>query len=89
MENEETSCVIELSDFNEVNEYLNLGWTFSNQYISDSGEYGQPSQRIHYVLLWKKADVEPKHTEDSSYLRRKRERSHLEENIRFNPSKSI
>ena len=74
---ESTKFIVEVSDYSEVNDHLQLGWLLVNHYVQDFGEPGQTSQRVFYVLAWQNPENEPQHPEGSSYLKRLRDAESL------------
>ena len=69
---EETRLIVEVSEYYEANNYLQLGWVLINQYVRDFSELGHASQRPFYVLAWQKRDSEPQHPTDPTFLQNKR-----------------
>lgn len=61
-----TKVVIELTNYDEVNKFLKLGWCLEGSYTTgyDSVPPMVYDQTKHYCLLWNK-DTEPKYPEKS------------------------
>jgi hypothetical protein len=70
---ESSKFIVEVAEYREVNNYLQLGWVLINQYVIDVGEPGQPSQRPRFILAWQNHDDEPQHPQDSTYLSNQRD----------------
>lgn len=76
MNYEDAKSVVEVRKYDEVNEYLKLGWILVNHYTSDDGDPVVRNQIPHYVLIWQKDD-DPPHPLNSEFMKRERDNEYL------------
>lgn len=51
---EEAKLLIELRDFDEIAEYLKLGWLLTGHLLINLGEDGLPNETARHILAWRK-----------------------------------
>lgn len=52
MELSEITKVVELTNYNDVNEYLDLGWKTIGFYTTAYADFPGSTQTPHYILMW-------------------------------------
>lgn len=54
---EDTRELITLSDLNEVNAYLTMGWRLIEKHVTAGDPAGQRDERLHFTLAWQSEDA--------------------------------
>jgi hypothetical protein len=57
---EDTRQVVTLTDGQEVNEYLDLGWRLIDRHVTASDSEGRRDETLHFVLAWQSDDPPPR-----------------------------
>lgn len=51
---------VELRDFDEIVEYLKLGWMLTGDYIMSACKDGRPDPALRYILAWRREGEPPR-----------------------------
>lgn len=62
---EDTRRLLELTDWTDVNRYLELGWKLIDQYVSGAEEPQRRQETVRFVLAWQD-EAEPLQPSDKS-----------------------
>jgi hypothetical protein len=54
---EDTRAVMDLTDPDEVNQYLNLGWKLIDKRVAACDSPERRNEVLHYVLAWQSDEV--------------------------------
>lgn len=56
---EDTRRIVTLTDVQEVNEYLGMGWKLIDRHVTTSDSDGRRHETVHFVLAWQNEDPPP------------------------------